>query len=142
MRAVSARPCHVRSVFHSLAALAVLCGLIVGTSGCGKKTIAWPTGAGYVKPAASRPDKPHTTTSETKATITGAEGDQLAIAPGSQCQMPVNGPGAQWVVLCGKGKSITVKDYNKDECVLPHGITVRVDTYGQFVPTGYDANRK
>ena len=66
----------------------------------------------------------------------------VSFAPGSKCQIPVNGPGAVWIVLCGIGKTITAKDYNGDSCVLPHGITVKVNKYGQFVPMAYNPNKQ
>lgn len=36
------------------------------------------------------------------------------------------------------GTPVTIKDYNGDECVIPYGMTVKVDAYGQFQPYWYD----
>lgn len=119
---------------HSWMLIAVLIAL--GMSSCGK-VISWPKGSGYVTTPTHRPDGPHKTKSETDITVTGADGDNISIAPGGQGQVPMNGPGAKWTIACGSGKSITVRDYNRDECVLPNGITVRVDKYGQFTPIAY-----
>jgi len=116
-------------------------GLLYAAAGCsgsgGEAHIAWPQGSGYITPAVHRPSDPHKITSETDVTVTGADGRNISIAPGGQGQIPLNGPGAKWVVSCGTGRSITVKDYNGDQCELPHGISVRVDKFGQFVPIAY-----
>jgi hypothetical protein len=44
-------------------------------------------------------------------------------------------PGAYITNASKNRSSITMSDFNGDECVIPYGMTVRVDEFGQFVPT-------
>ena len=34
--------------------------------------------------------------------------------------------------------ALSLQDHNGDTCIVPYGLTVWVDEYGQFVPIQYD----
>jgi hypothetical protein len=47
-------------------------------------------------------------------------------------------PGAEIAHHAACYATVEIEDYNGDMCVIPLGMTVRVDEYGQFVPVEYE----
>jgi hypothetical protein len=120
------------------------CILIVSLliSGCGLGQPDWPSGTGYVTPATHRPSSPHEIQTDSvweiytclgKGFCTGngpieyKDGKSMAFAPGA--------------TITNRTKSqteLTLEDYNGDECIIPYGMTVKIDKYGQYVPVEYN----
>lgn len=111
-------------------------------------SIEWPSGTGYITKATHRPSVPHavrktTTKMEIVAVATDGSGRFLTSKTSEveirDSQALLNYPGAQITYLAGG--TFTMPDYNGDEVVLSHGLTVIVDQYGQFVPVGYSPDK-
>ncbi|MBN2579052.1 MAG: hypothetical protein JXB10_08685 [Pirellulales bacterium] len=123
--------------------LAFLASAGVMLPGCGQSTCSWPEGTGYVSKPRKRPATPHDVKkTTTKAEIVGVDGENLRLGKNSNMEYRESEsllvfPGARITYLCKDPAKYTMEDYNGDSCVLPYGITVEVDDYGQFVPVGY-----
>jgi len=128
----------------SVRPLAVGALAIMVFTGCGQSRCDWPEGTGYITAAKNRPASPH----DVKKTTTVAQIEEVSIASGV---LVLNGeveyresrqlfvfPGARIAYMCKEPDKYEMDDYNGDPCVLPYGITVRVDEYGQFIPIGYN----
>jgi len=111
--------------------------------GCSK--IEWPSETGYLTRAKNRPSTPYDDEkSEVVAEIKVKENGTVmfSVSPGQV--IPIrNGnslivfPGATLSYISESPSTVKLRDYNGDECVLPSGITVEVDEYGQFIPKKY-----
>jgi hypothetical protein len=80
----------------------------------------------------------------TNAQIVAVSGDQFSLGKDSLLEIRESRsllifPGATITYSCKEPEKLEIKDYNGDKCLLPYGITVRVDEYGQFVPARYKA---
>ena len=115
--------------------------LVLIITSCGQKVIPWPKKSGYVVEATHRPSSPHKV--EKCATNVYIEdekngeflmGGEMAFGAGGQLFIH---PGAIIKNSVKSQKPITLTDYNGDNCVLPYGITVCVNEYGQFDPIEY-----
>jgi len=108
--------------------------------------VRWPSGSGYLAEPTHRPSSPHKVKpSKVEAKITDVEtrnGKTIALMEGSfevrDGQMISVFPGSVITNVCQSPSKVDAADYNGDKCVLPYGITVVVDDYGQFVPVKYD----
>lgn len=103
----------------------------------------WPDGAGYVSPAKNRPASPHHVRKcNTDAKIVAVNGGRFLLdgrVEYRESKSLLVFPGARIENLCKTPSPLALNDYNKDECLLPQGIIVTVDDYGQFVPVGGDS---
>lgn len=111
--------------------------------GCGESKVEWPSGTGYVSPPKNRPSSPHQVQeTSTRAEIVEVGRVQLLLGENSSVEYRDSRsllifPGAQISYLSESPPTLTLEDYNEDECILPYGITVKVDEYGQFIPISY-----
>jgi hypothetical protein len=115
--------------------------------GCGggqppRQPIAWPEGSGYLSEAKNRPSSPPRVESSTKAQIIAVGEGRIRLGPNSKLAL-INSrpllfaPGAEVSYLSTSPDKFEFKDYNGDACLLPAGITIWVNEYGQFVPISY-----
>ena len=106
-------------------------------------SISWPSGTGYLSEPQSRPESPHSVdNTSTKAEIVEVGGGQFLLGENTRMEYRESRPllvfpGATITYLCKDPKTYEMKDYNGDPCTLVYGITVRVDSYGQFVAIDY-----
>jgi hypothetical protein len=129
------------SVGRRAVALTGVLGVLVA-SGCGRSGVEWPAGTGYVSPPQNRPASAHEVEQTTSVLefagfilgdpaftgdVLSPEGKSILVFPGAQISHHV----AQYA-------TVELKDYNGDVCIVPLGMTVRVDEYGQFVPLKYE----
>jgi hypothetical protein len=103
----------------------------------------WPSGSGYIQEPLHRPAEPYKISTTTTATLCKATGDTWELKGRMEYILDANTgeskplvvyPGAELIVECKDQPVIEIKDYNGDPCRLPYGTTVKVDTFGQFVP--------
>ena len=104
----------------------------------------WPKDTGYVRVPIGKPEQPHKLEpTSTRCVILGRDGSgfrmggKVEVREGETLFIH---PGAVITHGLKAEAKLTLQDYNADECVLPYGITVRVDAFGQFVPFRYDPN--
>ncbi len=132
---------------QTMAACLLVISLLI--SGCGLGQSAWPSGTGYATPAAQRPASPYQIlTQETDWEIYGGLNDEYIGNGQVEYGFDKNRNGkytsfavAPGAVVTNRTKSqtaLTLTDYNGDECIIPYGMTVRIDEYGQYVPVKYD----
>ena len=104
--------------------------------------VPWPSETGYVTEPKNRPSSPHDVRpTSTKLVISQVTGDTMRVTGKSEIRNNeelIVFPGARITNGRTDGKRVELEDYNGDWCVLPFGITVRVDKYEQFVPVKYD----
>jgi hypothetical protein len=102
----------------------------------------WPEGTGYVEVQIGKPDKPYEVApASTKCVILGRDGSGFRLAGDVEVRQGKSlfiHPGATITHGFKAEGRLTLLDYNADECVLPFGVTVKVDPLGQFVPMRYD----
>jgi hypothetical protein len=119
--------------------------LIVGhifLIGC--SSAEWPSETGYLTKAKNRPSTPYEEKNRIVAEIKVEQDGTVmfSVSPGQVIKIR-NGqtlivfPGAMLSYMGESPSTVKLKDFNGDECVLPSGITVTVDEYGQFVPVKY-----
>jgi hypothetical protein len=126
----------------SLKTAALLIVSTIFSIGCSK--IEWPSETGYLTKAQNRPSTPYDEKSEVVAEIKVKEDGRVMFSVGPGQGIPIrNGkslivfPGATLSYMSESPSTVKLKDFNGDECVLPSGITVEVDEYGQFIPKKY-----
>jgi hypothetical protein len=118
--------------------------LILIFQGCSK--IEWPPETGYATEPKHRPSKAYegkkaTHVAEVKVS---KDGEVNFMIPAGQIIEIRNGrtvvifPGATIKYSEESPAKVHLHDYNGDECILPSGITVEVDEYGQFIPKKYE----
>jgi len=115
----------------------------------GESICKWPPGSGYVNPPKNVPLSPHEVkkTTSTKAEIIAASNGRFLLSEKSSVEYRESKslfifPGSKISNLCKSRQTLTLVDYNGDECILPYGLTVKVDEYGQFIPIKYDPKKK
>lgn len=127
---------------------AFLIVMVILFAGCGESRIEWPSATGYVYPPKSRPSSPHQVQeTSTRAEIIDVGEGQFLLGENSSVEYRESRPllifpGAQISYLSESPPTLTLEDYNGDECILPYGITVKVDEYGQFIPIKYTLNNR
>ena len=117
--------------------------LMIVIQSCSK--VEWPPESGYIIEPKYRPSKAYegeklTHVAELKVNKEGQV--QFSFPPGQLIQFSnsrpvVIYPGAKIKYLEESPAKVHLHDYNGDECVLPSGITVEVDEFGQFIPIKY-----
>ena len=114
--------------------------LVLSVMGCGKQQ--WPAGTGYLNEGENRPSKPHDV-EPTDETVTIREdlGAGMLEVDGT---VPIHDgkatlafPGTTIVQANRSKENMTLQDFNGDPCVIPYGMTVTVDSYGQVTPVHY-----
>ena len=117
--------------------------LMIVIQSCSK--VEWPPESGYIIEPKHRPLKAYegeklTHVAELKV---NKEGEIIfSFPPGQLIEISNNRPiviypGAKIKYLEELPAKVHLQDYNGDECVLPSGITVEVDEFGQFIPIKY-----
>ena len=113
----------------------------------------WPKATGYVSKPQRRPTSPHpksthTDSKRTNAEVTEVREGQLIIKgkvemvfDGGVARNMLRNPGAHITNALKNRSQITIPDFNGDDCVIPYGMTVRVDEFGQFVPIKYSPEK-
>ena len=109
--------------------------------GCGGGQ-QWPADTGYLNEPENRPSKPHDVeAADGTVTIKEDMGGGMLSVEGKvrmrNGRMTVAFPGTTIVQASSSKDSITLEDFNGDKCVVPFGMTVKVDSYGQFTPLDY-----
>ena len=109
------------------------------------KGVDWPSGTGYVTPATNRPLSPYQIqTNSTNWEILGINENGDFIWQGI---FEVYGnKSSRWAPgavitnhnIGSRGVALTLIDCNGDKCIIPYGMTVRINEYGQYVPVRYD----
>jgi hypothetical protein len=112
-------------------------------SGCGAGQPAWPSGTGYITPAARKPSAPYKIqTDKTNWEIYGGNSGSGYSGNGDveykDSKSLAFAVGAIITNRTTAHTSLTLKDFNGDKCVIPYGMTVRIDKYGQYVPVKYN----
>lgn len=121
--------------------IVIMCFLAIclSISGCQP---AWPSGAGYVTPPTRRPSKPYEIqTGSTNWEIYGVAGGSYDGHGEIEYKMGNSMAFAIGAVITNHSKSQTnlkMEDYNGDKCMIPYGMTVKIDEYGQYIPVRYN----
>ena len=115
----------------------------------------WPKGTGYLtkpqkRPTSAHPKRTHTDSTRTNASIEEVREDELIVKGNVEHVLDESGalrpmfrnPGAVITNAMKNRSAVTIADYNGDECVIPYGMTVRVDDFGQFVPVPDGSSQK
>ena len=113
-----------------------------------KEKPRWIDGTGYVNGQERRPALPHRTeSSKTRARITDGLGGTWSRTLNmgwdltGHVELRDGGkfvyPGAILTHALKTKPRLELGDYNGDRCVVPFGMTVKVDEYGQFAPIRY-----
>ena len=112
------------------------------------KDAEWPAESGYLSEPEHRPSRPYREKKTyTTVEIMGVREGELLFSENSvieyrKAKKIVIFPGARITYLSESPSTLDLQDYNGDICTLTYGLTVQVDSYGQFVPMAYNPERK
>jgi hypothetical protein len=104
----------------------------------------WPDGAGYKVPPTHKPSKmltvfTYSTEWEIRSVVQGHVEAHGQIEYSKSVNLAF-APGAKITNRSRSNSSVAINDYNGDECILIYGLTVQVDSYGEFYPIWIDIN--
>ena len=130
----------------SILLLIQICSIMLFLS-CKQSRQEWPINTGYMSYPKNRPSSPHKVKETlTKVEIIAVSNGQFLFSENSEFEYRESEalfifPGALLTYLAETPRTLEINDYNGDECLLPRGITVKVDKYGHFVPIKYNPPR-